>query len=277
MGNVAAAGLTKSRRELRWVPIQLRGALKAGLLLIRRRIASQKAMHVHFDALGHDLVEFVSNFASVGPELKNPAHLLLTHLDRLLHLGRVRLKRANQALIKVLVLHQVRVAPLAHLLIKLALLPFEVICIGLGLVWHETFRLLNDPLKLAKTLTLLNLVHGLALQVLHFLPHLGEELLNQDGRSLLDQVGVDTADSVESAPVFVDAGVELNAKVLANEGREPHSIELLLEDASVANDISARVAEADRRFLMRSAILGAASGLHDLLALLHLVLGRQLG
>ena len=38
-------------------------------------------MHVDFDALGHDLVEFVSNFASVSPELKNPAHLLLTQPD----------------------------------------------------------------------------------------------------------------------------------------------------------------------------------------------------
>ena len=234
-------------------------------------------MHVDFDALGHDLVEFVSNFASVSPELKNPAHLLLTQPDRLLHLGRVRLKRANQALIKVLVLHQVRIAPLAHFLIKLALLPFEVIRIGLGLVWHELFRLLNDALKLAKTLTLLDLVHGLALQVLHFLAHLREELLNQDRSSLLNQVGINTVDGVESAPVSVEVGVELDAKVLAYEGREPHSVELPLEDASVANDISARVTVADCRLLMPAAVLGTNRGLHDLLALLHLVLDRLLG
>lgn len=56
------------------------------LSLLRRRSFGVAALHVDINALGDDLVEFVSDILLVGAHLEDSTHLLCALLNCLLHL-----------------------------------------------------------------------------------------------------------------------------------------------------------------------------------------------
>lgn len=89
----------------------------------------------------------------------------------------------------------VGIATLAHLFIKKALLPLEVVIATP--VWHELFRLADQFFKLFQTFALLNLVHSLSLEEFDFLSDLLEKLLHENRCFLLDEIRVDAIDSIE--------------------------------------------------------------------------------
>lgn len=203
------------------------------LEIVRRRVVRLHAVHIHLDALRDDLVELVAHIILILPHLKHALHLLRATVHSRLHLLRALLQRLDQLLVEVLPLDQVGESALADLLVEDALLALEVVTTCAAR--HKLLRLLDDALELPQAVRLLDLRHALPLHRLDLLADAGEEILDQEGSALLDQVRVHAVDLVLANLVLVEGLVKLIAQLFRHQCSELHSHEPLLEDARVAD------------------------------------------
>ena len=112
------------------------------------------------------------------------------------------------------------------------------------LVFREELpRVLQDLFKLFEAVTGPDAVHNSGLHGFYPDAEITEELLDQEGGTLSDQVGVDTVDLVYAALVLLVCCVKLRAQLFSHQSNELYLLKFFLENSCVTHQLSVVVAD----------------------------------